>query len=187
MKNIHSKGFTMIEIVIVIVIAGIIGSMSANLLYQGAEMYVGETNRQGFVSESRSVFWRLMRDAQGQRSPGDFDQSGQETINLRNAKNISKVFRINSESESEFEFSLNGSGYNDLSTYLYSNNFYFYNNIFSDITPSTGSVLSSTEAETVHMTKFGLTFQKDTDETLSLSSYIYPINFRFGKKMTYHN
>ena len=51
----------MIEIVLVIVIAGIIGSMAASLLYQGAEMYIGETNRQGFVSESRSAFWRLMR------------------------------------------------------------------------------------------------------------------------------
>ena len=185
MKNTYSKGFTMIEIVIVIVIAGIIGSMSVNLLYQGAEMYIGETNRQGFVSESRSAFWRLMREAQGQRSPGDFDQSGQETINLRNAKNISRVFRINSENE--FEFSQDGSGYNDLSTYLCSNNFYFYNNVFSDITPSNQEVLSSIEAETVHMTKLRITFQKDTDEALSLSSYIYPINFRFGKKMTYHD
>jgi len=187
MKNIYSKGFTMIEIVIVIVIAGIIGSMSANLLYQGAEMYIGETNRQGFVSESRSAFWRLMREAQGQRSPVDFDQSGQETINLRNAKNISRAFRINPESESIFEFSLDGSSYNGLSTYLYSNNFYFYNNAFSDITPSNQDILSSTEAETVHMTKLVLTFQKDSDEALSLSSYIYPINFRFGKKMTYHD
>ncbi len=185
MKNIHSKGFTMIEIVIVIVIAGIIGSMSANLLYQGAEMYIGETNRQGFVSESRSAFWRLMREVQGQRSPADFDQSGQETIILRNAKNISRVFRINSENE--FEFSQDGSGYNDLSTYLYSNNFYFYNNVFSDLTPSNQEVLSSIEAATVHMTKLRITFQKNTDETLSLSSYIYPINFRFGKKMTYHD
>jgi prepilin-type N-terminal cleavage/methylation domain-containing protein len=185
MKSIKSKGFTMIEIVIVIVIAGIIGSMAASLLYQGAEMYVEETNRQGFVSESRSAFWRLMREAQGQRSPGDFNQSGQENLYLRNAKNLPRVFQTNSESE--FEFSLDGSNYNDLSTYLSSNSFYFYNNVFSDITPSAGSVLSPTEAETVHMTKLGLTFQKNTDETLSLTSYIYPINFRFGKKMSYHD
>ena len=44
MKKRLSNGFTMIEIVLVIVIAGIIGSMAASLLYQGAEMYIGETN-----------------------------------------------------------------------------------------------------------------------------------------------
>ena len=104
-KENTSTGFTMIEIVMVIVIAGIIGSMAASLLYQGAGVYVDETNRQGFVSESRSAFWRLMREAQGQRNPGDFDQSGQETLNIINAKDNSRVFRINSESENEFEFS----------------------------------------------------------------------------------
>ena len=61
------KGFTMIEIITVIVIIGIIGSMSARLLYQGSEMYVGETKRQGFVSESRAAFWRILRETQGQK------------------------------------------------------------------------------------------------------------------------
>lgn len=185
MKISDLKAFTMIEIVIVIFITGIIGSMAASLLYQGAGVYVDETNRQGFVSESRSAFWRLMREAQGQRNPGDFDQSGQETLNITNAKDNSRVFRINSESENEFEFSYDGSNYNDLSTYLSSNSFSFYNNVFSDITPANEQTLSSSVAETVRITKFELTFEKDTDR-ISFSSYIYPINFRFGKKMTYH-
>ena len=52
MKMSNTKAFTMIEIVIVIFITGIIGSMAASLLYQGADIYVDETDRQGFVSES---------------------------------------------------------------------------------------------------------------------------------------
>ena len=112
----------MIEIVIVIFITGIIGSMAAGLLYQGADIYVKETDRQGFTSQSRSAFWRLIREVQGQRSSEDFDQSGQAIINLKNAKNIPRVFRISSN---EFEFSLDGSSYSDLSIDLFSNNFYF--------------------------------------------------------------
>ena len=185
MKISDLKAFTMIEIVIVIFITGIIGSMAASLLYQGAGVYVDETNRQGFVSESRSAFWRLMRETQGQRNPGDFDQSSKENLNIINAKDNSRVFRINSESDNEFEFSYDGINYNDLSTYLYSNSFSFYNNVFSDITPANEQTLSSSEAETVRMTKLELTFEKDSDR-ISFSSYIYPINFRFGKKMTYH-
>ena len=56
----------MIEMVLVIVAVGIIGSMAATMLFQGADIFVKETNRQGFVSEARSSFWRLMRDTQGQ-------------------------------------------------------------------------------------------------------------------------
>ena len=182
MKILDSKGFTMIEIVVVIFITGVIGSMAAGLLYQGADIYVQETDRQGFVSQSRSAFWRLMRETQGQRSSEDFDQSGHAIINLKNANNIPKVFRIASN---EFEFSLDGSSYRDLSTDLFSNNFRFYDNIFSDMTPSSSGSLSLSDAERVHLTKLKITFQKGSD-SLSLSSYVYPINFRLGKKMSYH-
>ena len=182
MKILDSKGFTMIEIVVVIFITGVIGSMAAGLLYQGADIYVQETDRQGFVSQSRSAFWRLMRETQGQRSSEDFDQSGQAIINLKNANNIPRVFRI---ALNEFEFSLDGSSYRDLSTDLFSNNFRFYDNIFSDMTPSSSGSLSLSDAERVHLTKLKVTFKKGPD-SLSLSSYVYPINFRFGKKMSYH-
>ena len=182
MKILDSKGFTMIEIVVVIFITGVIGSMAAGLLYQGADIYVQETDRQGFISQSRSAFWRFMRETQGQRSSEDFHQSGQATINLKSANNIPRVFRIASN---EFEFSLDGSNYSDLSTDLSSNNFYFYNNIFSDMTPSSSGSLSLSDAERVHLTKLKITFQKGPD-SFSLSSYVYPINFRFGKKMSYH-
>ena len=182
MKMLNTKAFTMIEIVIVIFITGIIGSMAASLLYQGADIYVDETDRQGFVSESRSAFWRLMRETQGQRNSEDFNQSGQENLKLKNANNISREFRINSGG---LELSLDGSNYSDLSNAVSSNNFYFYNNIYNDITPSSTGSLTLLEAESVHLTKLKLTFQKGPD-TFSLSSYIYPINFRFGKKMSYH-
>ena len=106
----------MIEIVLVIVIAGIIGSMAASLLYQGAEMYVGETNRQGFVSEARSAFWRLIRTTQGQSSPDDFISSSNSQINLKNA-NDSLIFLVASNGELKISKD-GGSNYNFLSKSL---------------------------------------------------------------------
>ena len=74
MKRLAHNGFTMIEIVIVIVLIGVIGSMAASILFQGSDIYVNETNRQGFVSEARSSFWRIIREVQGQVSPKDFSK-----------------------------------------------------------------------------------------------------------------
>jgi len=187
MKKRVSNGFTMIEIVLVIVIAGIIGSMAASLLYQGAEMYVGETNRQGFVSEARSAFWRLMRATQGQTSPDDFVSSSSSQINLKNAKNDSSIFQA--ASNGDLKISLDGgSNYSFLSKslqYSISNGFSFYNSSFGLVTPSLGG-LTNAEAANVYLPKLDFIFVQDKD-TLTLSSYVYPMNFRFGKKMSYHN
>ena len=96
MKRRSEKGFTMIEMVMVIVAVGIIGSMAATMLFQGADIFVSETNRQGFVSESRSAFWRLMRDTQGQTSPTDFTFSDQNSLFVNNSNNEFRDFQTNS-------------------------------------------------------------------------------------------
>ena len=82
MKQIATKGFSMIEIVIVIVITGVIGSIAASILSQGSNIYISETNRQGFVSEARSSFWKIIRESQGQASSLDFSSSSQKNLLL---------------------------------------------------------------------------------------------------------
>ena len=45
------KGFTLVEMLIVIVAVGIIGSITTRLLFQGSEIFISETKRQSFVNE----------------------------------------------------------------------------------------------------------------------------------------
>ena len=180
------KGFTLIEMILVIVAVGIIGSMAATMLFQGADIFVKETNRQGFVSEARSAFWRLMRDTQGQSSSADFILSDQNSLYLKNGKGDLKDFQTGSPGQ--FNFRLGTGSYNSLSNslgYSQSNGFTFYNNNFNVVSPSSGG-LTETQAKTVHLSKLDLTFINDMD-TLSLSSFVYPHNFRFGSKMSYHD
>ena len=180
------KGFTMIEMVLVIVAVGIIGSMAASMLFQGADIFVNETNRQGFVSEARSAFWRLMRDTQGQSSPADFILSDQNSLYVKNGKGDLKDFQTGSSGY--FNFRMGTGSYNSLSNslgYSQSNGFTFYDNNFNVVSPSSGG-LTEAQAKTVHLSKLDLTFVNDTD-TLSLSSFVYPHNFRFGSKMSYHD
>jgi prepilin-type N-terminal cleavage/methylation domain-containing protein len=180
------KGFTMIEMVLVIVAVGIIGSMAAAMLFQGSDIFVKETNRQGFVSEARSSFWRLMRDTQGQSSPADFILSDQNSLYVKNGKGDLKDFQTGSSGY--FNFRMGTGSYNSLSSslgYSQSNGFTFYDNNFNVVSPSSGG-LTEAQAKTVHLSKLDLTFVNDTD-TLSLSSFVYPHNFRFGSKMSYHD
>ena len=179
------KGFTMIEMVIVIVAVGIIGSMAATMLIQGADIFVKETNRQGFVSETRSAFWRLMRDTQGQSSSADFILSDQNSLYVKNGKGDLKDFQTGSSGY--FNFRMGTGSYYSLSNslgYSQSNGFTFYDNNFNVVSPSSGG-LTEAQAKTVHLSKLDLTFVNDTD-ILSLSSFVYPHNFRFGSKMSYH-
>ena len=180
------KGFTMIEMVLVIVAVGIIGSMAAAMLFQGSDIFVKETNRQGFVSEARSAFWRLMRDTQGQSSPADFILSDQNSLYVKNGKGDLKDFQTGSTGY--FNFRMGTGSYSSLSNslgYSQSNGFTFYDNSFNVISPSSGG-LTEAQAKTVHLSKLDLTFVNDTD-ILSLSSFVYPHNFRFGSKMSYHD
>jgi len=181
-----NKGFTLIEIIIVVVIIGIIGSMAASMLFQGAKIFVGETDRQGFVSESRSAFWKIMRDTQGQASPSDFVQSDQNSLYIKNGSDEQRDFQTGSEGY--LNLRLESGNYNPLSNsvaYSSSNGFTFYDNNFSAISPSSGG-LSVEQAQNVRISKLDLTFINDS-ETLSLSSFVYPHNFRFGNKMSYHD
>ena len=180
------KGFTMIEMVLVIVAVGIIGSMAAAMLFQGSDIFVKETNRQGFVSEARSAFWRLMRETQGQSSPADFILSDQNSLYVMNGKGDLKDFQTGSTGY--FNFRMGTGSYNSLSNslgYSQSNGFTFYDNNFNVVSPSSGG-LTEAQAKTVHLSKLDLTFVNDTD-ILSLSSFVYPHNFRFGSKMSYHD
>jgi len=186
MKYNTQKGFTMIEIVMVIVLIGVIGSLAANILFQGSDIYISETNRQGFVSEARSSFWRMMREAQGQASPADFSTSDQRNLSLKNSKGETVDFIT--DSEGKINRKLNNGDPNllsDVFSFSNSNGFSYLDKNFNIITPSQSN-LSIEEAETVHLIKLELTFLKNSDR-LSLSSYIYPYNFRFGKNMSYHN
>ena len=180
------KGFTMIEMVLVIVAVGIIGSKAAAMLFQGSDIFVKETNRHGFVSEARSAFWSLMRETQGQSSPADFILSDQNSLYVKNGKGDLKDFQTGSTGY--FNFRMGTGSYNSLSNslgYSQSNGFTFYDNSFNVISPSSGG-LTEAQAKTVHLSKLDLTFVNDTD-TLSLSSFVYPYNFRFGSKMSYHD
>ena len=62
--------------------------------------------------------------------------------------------------------------------------FQFYNSSYTTISPAS-SGMTPAEAEAVHLAKLTVAFAADQD-TINLSTWVFPENFRFGTKMSYH-
>ncbi|MFL2997947.1 MAG: type II secretion system protein [Candidatus Neomarinimicrobiota bacterium] len=176
-----NQGFTLVEMLIVIVAVGIIGSITARLLFQGSDIFVGETNRQGFISEVRSSFWRVFRETHGQNSKEDYIFSSSNNLYIRHTDNIQKQILVDGQS---LNLKIGNGAQNNLSNKLSSASLTYYDNNYSLISPPQGG-LTENQAKSIHISKIDFTFVNDED-TLKLSSFIYPYNFKYGEKMTYH-
>ena len=64
------------------------------------------------------------------------------------------------------------------------NYFYYYDSELNLISPP-NSGLAVEDSRKIGMSELKFTFF-DNEDTLSLRSYIYPFNFKYGKKMSYH-
>ena len=177
------KGFTLVEMLIVIVAVGIMGSMTVRLLYQGSDLFVNETNRQSFVNEIRSVYWRIIRETHGQVSKSQFTSSSSNTIYIMDA-NDEQAKQILTSSPPSIVLNKDGVQ-NTLSNYYSSSSrgITYYDNNYNIISFQNG--LSEEQAKTIHLVEINFIFANNEDN-LSLSSYVFPHNFKYGEKMGYH-
>ncbi len=182
MKQFTNSGFTLIELVISILIIGIIGALSTRMLFQGAGIYFKQTDRQKLTSQSRSTFWRIQKDIRNQGNASNFNSSNSDTLILVDIENQSRKYCARDNGKLFMIKNSNSFLIADSITPA-KTNFSYYNSSFENITPSEGNILN---AESVRLTKIDLFFNRHND-TLSLSSYVYPQNFRFGQKKSYHD
>ena len=178
------KGFTLVEMLIVIVAVGIIGSMTARLLIQGSDIFVGETNRQSFMNEVRFAFWRVMRESHGQVSKEQFFSSTSKDMYLKHSNGNNKQIEIDSFNN----ITLDQDGNKRILTNYYSplsEGVTYYDSNFEIINQSE-SGLTEAQAKEIQLIKVNLNFYNNQDTT-SLSSYIYPPNFDYGEKSGFHD
>ena len=180
------KGFSLIEILLVILVLGIISTMAASMLAHGADIYKETIYRQSFIGQARSAFWRMSRESGLQRSASNFTLSGPKYLYSRNAHNENVEFSLLNVSDLNYT-AISGTTY-PLSSQLKTSEslFRYYNQSFTEIQLSENQTLSNSQAETVQLLQLDMSFKRD-DDSVRYSSYIYPNNFRYGKKMSYHD
>ena len=180
-----SKGFTLIELIITVIAIGVFGGITANILANASKIYSETLNKQKFVSEARSSFFRLNRDLNLQTWPTNDNISSSKTINIKSSDNWELQYDIQSNNKLRLNL-IQHPGLDPTSQILSkitnysSSNIYYYNN-------ENNLVNDNSDANSVSLTRLRILFNYPTDGySMNLESYVSPYNFRFGRPMDYH-
>ena len=180
-----SNGFTLIELIITVIAIGIFGAITANILGNASKVYSKTLNKQKFVSEVRSSFFRLNREINLQTWPTNDDISSSKTINIKGSDNYESQYNFQSNNKLRLNL-IQHPNLSPTSQILSekinfsSSNIFYYNNQNNLIT-------NNSDANSVNLNRISILFNHPTHGyTMNLDSYVSPYNFRFGKPMDYH-
>ena len=93
----HSKGFTLIEIIIVIVLVGILATMAAMIIMQGIRAYSDEQSRSDAHYQARFAMERMAREIRLIRSStaADIPAMTGTTLRYNDINGVQMGFRLN--------------------------------------------------------------------------------------------
>ena len=183
--KITSSGFTLIELIITVIAIGIFGAITANILGNASKVYSKTLNKQKFVSEVRSSFFRLNREINLQTWPTNDDISSSKTINIKGSDNYESQYNFQSNNKLRLNL-IQHPNLSPTSQILSekinfsSSNIFYYNN-------QNNLVTNNSDANSVNLNRISILFNHPTHGyTMNLDSYVSPYNFKFGKPMDYH-
>ena len=184
--KITSSGFTLIELIITVIAIGIFGAITANILGNASKVYSKTLNKQKFVSEARSSFFRLNREINLQTWPTNDDISSSKTINIKGADSYESQYNFQSNNKLRLNLiqhpSLDPTSQILSEKINYSSsNIYYYNN-------QNNLVTNNSDGNNVSLNRLSILFNHPSHGySMTLDSYVSPYNFKFGKPMDYHD
>ncbi len=180
------NGFTLIELIITVIAIGIFGAITANILGNASKVYSKTLNKQKFVSEVRSSFFRLNREINLQTWPTNDDISSSKTINIKGSDNYESQYNFQSNNKLRLNL-IQHPNLSPTSQILSekinfsSSNIFYYNN-------QNNLVTNNSDANSVSLTRISILYNHPAHGySMTLDSYVSPYNFKFGKPMDYHD
>ena len=181
-KNI-AKGFTLIEMTISVLIIGLVSGLTIIIFSEATESYFSGTSSKKLMDDARLSFWRVTQEGRGIQTRQDISSS-----------TASKLFTEPDQNGLSIEFASGGnivfnkeggsSILTDKADPSISNIFSYLDNGNDEISLS-GS-LTADQANSTTLIKVDMRLQ-DEQKAIDISSHVYPRNFRYGKKMSYHD
>ena len=189
LKQTHWKlqatgGFSLIEMVIVILAIGIFGSLAATMLANGATIYAETMEKKRFIAQARSSYWRLNRETGLQQKKSNYINSTQNMVNIATA--TGKTVQATLTGETNLNLSISGSSHLLSNTTLNdSSRFSYLTDQFNEISIPAGQSLTQSQSQNVHLMQIDIKYQS-SGATIRFKSFVFPQNVRFGQEMPYH-
>ena len=89
-----SKGFTLVEIVIVIMTLAVFGTITTTMLANASKVYSSSIKKQNLINQARSTFFKIIREASWQKSFSGFAGSNNKKLVIRPADGNSISYEI---------------------------------------------------------------------------------------------
>jgi len=177
-------GFSLIEMVIVILAIGIFGSLAATMLANGATIYAETMEKKRFIAQARSSYWRLNRETGLQQKKSNYINSTQNMVNIATA--TGKTVQATLTGETNLNLSISGSSHLLSTTTLNdSSRFSYLTDQFNEISIPAGQSLTQSQSQNVHLMQIDIKYQS-SGATIRFKSFVFPQNVRFGQEMPYH-
>tara|TARA_Y100000590_G_scaffold60806_1_gene64867 strand:- start:675 stop:1241 length:567 start_codon:yes stop_codon:yes gene_type:complete len=182
-KNIKSssKGFTLIEIIIVILTIAVFGSITTTMLANATKVYSSSLKKQGLINEARSTFFKIIREASWQKSFSSFAGSNNKKLVIKPADGNSISYEIRQTNDIiQNNDQITGNNNKIITNKVeYSNSSIVYKN-------SSGNTINiENDITQIKSLELTLKFKKDGQDIL-FQGKVIPYNLRIGRAMSYH-
>ena len=176
-----NKGFTLVEIVIVIMTVAVFGTITTVMLANASKIYSSSIKRQNLITEARSTFFKILREASWQKSFSSFAGSNNKKLIIKPADGNSISYEIR-QTNDVIQNNEQISGTNDkiiTDKIEYSNSLVTYKNSAGN------SIDIENQISDIKSLELTLKFNQE-NQSLLFHGKVIPYNLRIGRAMSYH-
>ena len=177
-----SKGFTLVEIVIVIMTIAVFGTITTTMLANASKVYSSSIKKQNLINEARSTFFKIIREASWQKSFSGFAGSNNKKLVIRPGDGNSISYEIRQTNDIiQNNDQITGANNKIITNQVeYSNSSIVYKN-------SSGNTIDiENEIGQIKSVELTLKFNQES-QNLLFRGEITPYNLRIGRAMSYHD
>ena len=179
--KVTSKGFTLVEIVIVIMTIAVFGTITTTMLANASKVYSSSIKKQNLINEARSTFFKIIREASWQKSFSGFAGSNNKKLVIRPGDGNSISYEIRQTNDIiQNNDQITGANNKIITNQVeYSNSSIVYKN-------SSGNTIDiENEIGQIKSVELTLKFNQES-QNLLFRGEITPYNLRIGRAMSYH-
>ena len=178
----QTRGFSLIELIVSMVIIGVISGFGVLMLSEGSSIFFSESSAKRVMDEGQLSMWKLMHEVRTVESLDNFATSNENKLYVASSSD-GMAFEIDNNNNLIVTESQVSSLLSDMINPLGDNAFRFLNSVGNPIETDSPSGLINTG--NVSLVELNLHFIQNGEE-MNISSHVSPRNSRYGRKLSFH-